>query len=70
MTQANIIIIRKPLQSASCAACRKGVMMPMHLSRLETGLGHEGHQCDCCHRKVKYVPAPESPPDPTDGSEI
>lgn len=35
--------------------CR-GVMSRVTLSRLEEGLGHEGFECDKCHRKVKYVP--------------
>lgn len=34
----------------------KGVMMRIDLSRLEEGLGHEGFECDICHRRVKYVP--------------
>ena len=34
--------------------CR-GVMGRVTLSRLEEGLGHEGFECDKCHRRVKYV---------------
>ena len=36
-----------------------GVMMRLTLSRLEEGLGHEGFECDKCHRRVKYVPSKE-----------
>lgn len=50
-------ITRKPIERVGCGKnkCR-GVLMRQTLSRIEEGLGHEGFQCDTCHRRVKYVP--------------
>lgn len=45
----------KPI-AIKCKQCRRGVMVRIHLSRIEEGLGHEGFQCDVCGEKAKYVP--------------
>lgn len=69
MTAARMIAVRKPV-GVNCGAKRcvvggippvegggmcQGVMSRIALSRLEEGLGHEGFECDKCHRRVKYI---------------
>lgn len=51
---APFVIVRKPVGVACGGKCR-GVLFRVTLSRLEEGLGHEGFECDTCHRRVKYV---------------
>lgn len=68
-TKTRYIVVRKPvgvncngltvrggIPSAAGGGKCGGVMMRKDLSRLEEGLGHEGFECNVCHRRVKYVP--------------
>jgi len=55
----NLAVVGSILPAKGVTPECRGVMLRKDLSLLEEDLGHEGFECDVCHRRVKYVPPKE-----------
>ena len=52
------VVTTKPVPVDCMIDGYAGIYFSVTVSRLESGLGHEGYACDKCGHKVKHVPGP------------